>query len=277
MAERKEKTVLITGASSGMGKTTAEALLKEGYTVYAAARRVDLMDGLKAAGGIPLKMDLTNEGDTEAVVERIRKDRGSIDILINNAGFPLYGSIEETAIADARYQFDVNLFGMARLTQLALPYMREKGEGRIICVGSGAGVCAVPIGAWYSASKFAIEGWVDSLRFELEPLGIDVVLIQPGAIKTEFLVSWIGPAKKRSGSGPYADTLNAMANWCQGLYDQPNGSSPTTVIADAISHAVRAKRPKTRYAVGKQVRLSIFLRKLMSDRVWDRQLRSLVK
>ena len=175
-------TVLITGASSGIGKETAKQLLTKGYTVYAAARRLEKMDDLKEIGCIPLKMDITKEDDIRAVVERICEERGGVDILINNAGFGTQGSIEETSLDDARYQFDVNLFGLARLTQLVLPYMRENRFGKIINISSVGGKIYVPLGGWYHATKHALEGWSDCLRTEVQRFGIDVVIVEPGAI-----------------------------------------------------------------------------------------------
>ena len=163
----KYQTVLVTGASSGMGKDFAQRLLKEGMTVYAAARSVDKMADLAEAGAIVLAMDITKEDDVVAVAERIRSDVGSLDVLINNAGYGQYGPVEDTPIDTARYQFEVNLFGLARLTQLMLPTMRENGKGLIINISSMGGKMYTPLGAWYHATKHALEGWSDCLRIEV--------------------------------------------------------------------------------------------------------------
>ena len=151
-------TILVTGASSGMGKETAKRLLQDGHTVYVAARRLEQMQDLQAMGAIALKMDITQEDDIVAAVQTITAGHGGVDVLINNAGFGMYGSVEETTITDARYQFEVNLFGMARLTQMLLPAMRKKGAGKIVNLSSMGGKIYTPLGAWYHATKHALEG-----------------------------------------------------------------------------------------------------------------------
>lgn len=271
-----DKTVLITGASSGIGKETARTLASQGYTVYTAARRVEKMENLKELGCIPLGMDISEEEDVVAVVDRVRSERGGVDILINNAGFGTQGSVEETTLEDARYQFDVNLFGLARLTQLVLPYMRENGVGRIVNVSSIGGKIYAPLGAWYIASKHALEGWSDCLRTEVQQFGIDVVLIEPGAIATEFDDVYVGPMLRRSGMGPYRDIALGMAEFSRKSRERPNGSSPPSVIADTISKAVSAKRPRTRYAVGKLAKPMLFVRKWFGDRTFDRLVSSMI-
>ena len=180
------KTVLITGASSGIGKDTAKTLIAQGYTVYVAARRLEKMAELETLGAIAIKMDITNDNDIKNVVNRINANHGGVDILINNAGFGMYGAMEDTSIDDARYQFEVNLFGLARLTQLVLPYMRAQRSGTIVNVSSMGGKVYTPLGSWYHATKHALEGWSDCLRLELAAFNINVVVIQPGAIQTEF-------------------------------------------------------------------------------------------
>lgn len=264
------KTVLITGASSGIGKETAKQLVDKGYTVYTAARRVEKMDDLKELGCIPLKMDISKEDDIAAVVETIRAEQGGIDILINNAGFGTQGSVEETTLEDARYQFDVNLFGLARLTQLVLPHMRENGYGKIVNVSSIGGRIYAPLGAWYIGSKHALEGWSDCLRVEVKQFGIDVVVIEPGAISTEFDDVYVGPMLERSGHGPYRDIALGMAEFSRKNHNRPNGSSPPSLIANTILKSLSARRPKTRYAAGRLARPMLFVRKWFGDRAFDR-------
>ena len=254
--------ILVTGASSGIGKATARDLLQQGHTVYVAARRVEAMQDLQALGAIPMRMDITREDEVVAVVDRITRDHGGVDVLVNNAGFAIYGSVEETSIADAHGQFDVNLFGMARLTQLLIPAMRERRRGRIINLSSMGGRIYTPLGAWYHATKHAVEGWSDALRIELRPFGIDVVVIEPGLIATEFGDVLVQPMLDRSGSGPYGRLAHAIAQAKAPM-------SPPTVVARAISRAVRARRPKTRYIAGKMARPLMFVRKHFGDRVYD--------
>lgn len=175
MNKVQDQVVLITGASSGMGKAFTKTLLKQGAIVYSVARRIDAMEDLKALGARTLKMDITQQQDVDEVIQYIEKHSKGVDILINCAGFGLYGAMEDTSIEDARYQFEVNLFGMAYLTQKVLPSMRHKNKGRIINISSMGGKIYTPMGSWYHASKHAVEGWSDCLRLELKPFNIDVV------------------------------------------------------------------------------------------------------
>ncbi len=259
------QTVLITGASAGMGKETAKKLLAEGYTVYAAARRVEKMADLEELGATALAMDITVNEQVVAAVDRITSENGGIDILINNAGFGSYGSMEETTIDDARYQFEVNLFGLARLTQLALPYMREKGAGKVVNVSSMGGKIYTPLGSWYHATKHALEGWSDCLRLELSPLGIDVIIIEPGAIETEWSGIMVDQMMERSGEGPYSDLAERMKK-----ASDEGGGSPSSVIADLILKSITAKKPKTRYSAGKYAKQLLTVRRTTSDRMFDR-------
>jgi short-subunit dehydrogenase len=269
----RQETVLVTGASSGMGKETARTLIGEGYTVYAAARRLKKMDDLKELGGIPLKMDITKEDEVAAVVEQVERERGGVDILINNAGCALYGSVEETTLDEAYYQFEVNLFGLARLTQLVLPFMRQKRAGKIVNISSASGKVYAPLGAWYTASKHAVEGWSDNLRFEVEPFNIEVIIIEPGVIDTEIWDKLVEPMLERSGQGPYSKMAHALAEASRNYQRDPKASSPPSVIANTISKAIKARRPRTRYAVGKMSSPLIFIRKWFGDRFYDRVLR----
>ena len=260
-------TVLVTGASSGIGKDTAIRLLKEGYAVYAAARRLEMMRDLEDLGAVVLKMDVTSEEDLVAAVERIDAERGGTDILINNAGFGLFGAMEDTPLDDARYQFEVNLFGLARLTQLVLPHMREQGAGKIVNVSSVAGKMHTPLGSWYHATKYALEGWSDCLRWELKRFGIDVIIIEPGLIRTEFGAVANASLAAHSSDSAYAGIVSSMTD--RRNRSESNGSPPS-VIANTILKAIRARRPKTRYAAGKYAKPIVLFRRLVSDRMFDR-------
>ncbi|GAA1583829.1 oxidoreductase [Kribbella sancticallisti] len=258
-------TVLVTGASSGMGKATAVQLLRDGYTVYAAARRVEQMRDLEELGATVVAVDVTREDDLVRLVDGIG---GGVDVLVNNAGFGLYGAVEDTTIDDARYQFEVNLFAMARLTQLVLPGMRTRGAGRIINLSSMGGRIYTPLGAWYHASKHAVEGWSDCLRIEVAPFGIDVVVIEPGIIATDFGAVLVEPMTKRSGDGPYAGLARKVAATTSASY--ASGGTPPERIAAIIVKAIAARRPRTRYVAGKYARPLISTRKWFGDRVYDR-------
>ncbi|AOX02728.1 short-chain dehydrogenase/reductase [Moorena producens PAL-8-15-08-1] len=264
MANGKSKVALITGASSGMGKEMAKSLLKDGLTVVVAARSVEKMADLRELGAHPLRMDITDEASIQAAVNEIQDTYGKVDVLVNNAGFGCYGTVEETSIDDARYQFEVNIFGLARLTQLLLPKMREARSGKIINISSMGGKMYTPLGAWYHASKHALEGWSDCLRLELAAFNIDVVIIEPGIIRTAFGNVLMGPMLERSGNGPYAKLANSVAKATEKSYNSGSGSSPK-VITDIVSKAVKARKPKTRYVAGQFAAPMIFIRKWFGD------------
>ena len=268
-------TVLITGASAGIGKETARKLLEEGYVVYAAARRVEQMQDLEKLGAIALRMDVTKEEEVVAGVERINAERGGTDILINNAGFGLYGAMEDIPLDDARYQFEVNLFGLARLTQLVLPSMRARRTGKIVNISSIGGKVYTPLGSWYHATKHALEGWSDCLRFELKQFGIDVIIVEPGIIRTEFGDVALGPLQERSGDSAYANIVKRMTASMENLQSSGFGSPPS-VIADAILKSLRAKQPRVRYAAGQWAKPLLFMRRLLSDRMFDRIINRMV-
>lgn len=272
-----KKTVLITGASSGIGNATARTLIGEGFAVYVAARRVEKMKDLEDLGCIPLKMDITNDEDVVNVVERIKREQGGVDILINNAGFSVQGSVEETALEDARYQFDVNLFGLARLTQLVVPTMRANRFGKIINITSIGGKIYAPMAAWYIATKHALEGWSDCLRLELAPFDIDVIIVEPGAIATEFDDVALEPMLRRSGEGPYREMAQGIASFQRDLGERPDGHSPPSVIAETILKAISAARPKTRYVAGKMAKPMLLARRWLSDRGFDRMVTSMIR
>jgi NAD(P)-dependent dehydrogenase (short-subunit alcohol dehydrogenase family) len=261
-------TVLVTGASSGIGKATATKLIEEGHRVYAGARRVTAMQDLAERGATPLAMDVTSEDDLRSVVERITEDTGGIDALVNNAGFGLYGAMEDTDLADARHQFEVNLFGAARLTQLALPHMREQRRGTIVTMSSMGGRIYTPLGSWYHASKHAIEGWSDCLRIELAQFGIRVVVVEPGVMKTEFGDLLVEPMLRRSGRSAYGALAQRVARTTRASYE--SGGSPPELVADVVAAALRARRPRTRYVVGHRARSTIATRRYLGDRVFDR-------
>ena len=269
----QSKVILITGASSGIGKATAEKLLEEGHIVYCAARRVEQMENLKKMGAHVLKMDVTNEQDLVDGVGRVMQEQGRIDVLFNNAGYGLYGAVEDIPLEDVRRQFEVNLFGLARLTQLVLPSMRERKQGKIINTSSMGGRIYTPLGAWYHATKHALEGWSDCLRFELSQFNIDVVVIEPGIIETGFGDVLSAPMLEYSGEGPYGQMAEKIAEGTRKSYES-GGGSPASVIADVVSKAVGAQKPKTRYVAGKLARPLMFMRKYFGDRIFDRVLAS---
>ncbi len=271
-----KKVVLITGASSGMGKVTAKKLIGEGYKVYTVARRLDAMDDIKRLGGYPLQMDVSREEDIRHVVDEIISREGRIDVLWNNAGFGLYGSVEDVPMAEARKQMEVNLFGLAAVTQAVVPYMRKEGKGLIINTSSVGGKVYFPMGAWYHASKHAVEGLSDCLRLELKPFGIDVVVLEPGFIATEFGKVLIANFEKLPKDSAYSDMMRAII--AQTLKTEAGGNnSQPEVIATAVSKIIKAKKPKTRYRVGKFATSMILMRSLLSDELFDKVVTSQIK
>ena len=266
---KKNQVILITGASSGIGKAAALQLCKEGHRVYAAARRLEEMQDINEAGGHALKMDITREEDIQNTLAKVIEAEGCIDVLINNAGYGIYGPVEEVPIDLVRKMYEVNLFGLGRITQLSIPHMRKAGKGRIINVSSMGGKMYMPFGAWYHGSKHAVEGWSDSLRVELKAFHIDVVIIEPGIIATEFGNEMLETLLKLSADGPYGRMVKAFARESHKSYHE-GGGSPPELIARVISKAVRARRPKIRYVAGKYARLMIFIRKWMGDRIFDK-------
>ena len=268
------KVALITGASSGIGMETAKLLVKQGYIVYGAARRIEKMQALKQEGVKLLAMDVTDEESMVSGVNEILKAEGRIDVLLNNAGYGSYGALEDVPMSEARYQFEVNIFGMARLTQLVLPHMRRQRSGRIINISSIGGKLGEPHGAWYHATKYAVEGLSDSLRMELREFGIDVVIIEPGAIITE----WAGIARehmlKTSGDTAYGTLTRKHAQ----MFERADkmGSKPV-VVAKTIVKAITAGRPKTRYATGGGAKLILFVKSILPDRIFDRVMLGMMK
>ncbi|WP_299246607.1 oxidoreductase [uncultured Aquimarina sp.] len=273
----KEKVILVTGASSGIGKETAIQLINEGHIVYTAARRVKNMEALDALGGFSLQMDITKDEDIQNVVNTIIEKHQKIDVLVNNAGYAIYGAIEDTTIEDARRQFEVNIFGLGRLTQLVLPYMRKQQSGKIINISSMGGKMYTPLGSWYHATKHALEGWSDCLRLEVAQFGIDVVIIQPGAIQTEFGDVMTKPLMERSGNTAYSKLAKAIEKSTIDTYNKTGGGSPSSVISNLISKAIKARKPKTRYVAGKYAKPMMFIRKYFGDRIFDKLIMSQVK
>lgn len=262
------KVALVTGASSGIGESTARKLQSLGYTVYGAARRTDRLQELAADGIRPLGMDVTDEQALTDGVAKILADTGRVDVLVNNAGYGFYGAIEDVDIAEARRQFEVNVFGAMNLTRLVLPHMREHKSGTIVNITSMGGKIYTPLGGWYHGTKFALEALSDCLRLELAPLGIDVVVIEPGGIATEWGGIAADHLETTSTSGPYRRQAEAVAKTLRSEGDA-NRNSPPSAVAEAIGEAVTARRPKTRYAVGFGARPLIAARKILSDRQFD--------
>lgn len=267
-AKDEQKVVLITGTAYGIGKSTAELLIDKGHIVYGGDILVEENLYLNDIGGTALEMDVTNQEHIEKAINQIISEQGRVDVLVNNAGLGVYGAIEDVSMEDIYYQYDVNLFGLARVTKAVLPYMREKESGLIINISSVLGETYGPLAGWYLSTKHALEGWSDALRVELKEFDIDVVVVQPGAINTNFsnvTKTYIDKYRENSAyqhlyGEPITDTGNEVLS---------NQSDPI-VIAKVINKAMNARNPKTRYAAGAYSKIGIFLRKIMTDKMFDR-------
>ena len=269
MSDNSSKTVLITGASSGIGEATALQLAELGYTVYAGARRVERMSDLADRGIRTRAVDVTDDVTMVALVEAMIAETGRIDVLVNNAGYGLYGALEDVPIEEARRQFEVNLFGLARLTQLVLPQMRAQRDGYILNVSSMGGKIWEPLGSWYHASKFAVEGLSDSLRVEVAEFGIKVVIIQPGSIRSEWSGIAADQLEATSATTPYAPQAKIMGAVLRGV-DQMRLASGPDVVASTIAKAVQSPKPRTRYVVGGGARGILLAERMLPDRGFDR-------
>jgi short-subunit dehydrogenase len=269
-----EKTILVTGASSGIGKATAIYLAQCGYQVYGAARRVEKMQSLKAYGVKPIMLDVSKEESITACVEKIFNETGSIDVLINSAGLGSYGALEDVPLADAKNQLEINLFGVARLIQLVLPQMRKNRYGKIINISSIGGKVGLPMGSWYHASKFAIEGLSDSLRNEVRQFGIDVIVIEPGGTKSEMVAIGAADLMRVSGNTVYRELANGLKKMYVTM--EKNAAEPI-VIAKLIKKGIEAKHPKERYIGGTMAKPMLFLRKILSDKMFDKMVMNQIK
>ena len=278
-----QKVILLTGASSGIGRETALRLARQGHIVYGAARRLQLLEPLRAQGVRPLQLDVTDADSCRAAVQTVVQAEGHIDVLINNAGYGHFGAVEDVPLDEARRQLDVNLFGLARLTQLVLPHMRRQHYGRIINTSSIGGHFTSYLGAWYHVSKYAVEAFSDALRMELRPHGIDVVLIEPSSIRTpwgdiaaqhleEVAQPLPSPSVSSSSSeghtGAYLSESRRTAAFIRRLWSSSLISGPRVVTA-AISSAVNARRPRARYVPGRFGRTLILLHTLLPTRLFD--------
>jgi NAD(P)-dependent dehydrogenase (short-subunit alcohol dehydrogenase family) len=278
MTETISKAVLITGCSTGIGRATAQHLATRGWTVYATARRAESIADLEASGCRTLSLDVTDEASMQAAVAAVEAEHGAVGVLVNNAGYSQSGAVESVPMEDVRRQFETNVFGLVRLTQLVLPGMRRQRWGKVVNLSSMGANFVFPGGGYYHATKFAVDAISDALRFEVKGFGIDVMIIQPGLIKTEF-----GNAATASldgaevDGGAYGSFNAAVGDATKNAYEagplSKLGGGPDAV-AKAIERAITARRPKARYRVTPSAHMLIRQRSLMTDRMWDAMLRT---
>jgi NAD(P)-dependent dehydrogenase (short-subunit alcohol dehydrogenase family) len=271
----RPRAVLITGCSSGIGKATAEHLAAEGWKVYATARHVEAIAPLEALGCKLLPLDVTDEGSMREAVDGVERAEGAVGVLINNAGFSQSGAIEEVPLERVRRQFETNVFGLVRMCQLVLPGMRSQGFGRIVNLSSMGGKLTFPGGGFYHATKHAVEAISDALRFEVECFGIQVVVIEPGLIRTSFGEVAVDSMEEGTDDGPYAGFHAAVARVTRGTYERGLlsrlGGGPEAV-AWTIGRAISSPHPRSRYTVTPSARLLLWTRKLLPDGAWDKLL-----
>jgi NAD(P)-dependent dehydrogenase (short-subunit alcohol dehydrogenase family) len=265
------RAVLITGCSSGIGWATAERLARRGWAVYATARNVEAITPLEESGCRLLPLDVTDEDSMRDAVEEVEKIEGAVGVLINNAGYSQSGAVEEVPMEKVRRQFETNVFGLVRMCQLVLPGMRGQGRGRIVNLSSMGGRLTFPGGGFYHASKHAVEAISDALRFEVRGFGVDVVIVEPGLIRTSFAQTAVG-SMSEEGEGPYASFEAGVARTTREHYERGplaalGGGSEA--VAAAIERAISTPRPRARYTVTPSAKLLISARRLLPDRAWD--------
>jgi NAD(P)-dependent dehydrogenase (short-subunit alcohol dehydrogenase family) len=265
------KAVLITGCSSGIGRATAQRLAADGWKVYATARRPETIVDLRESGCETLPLDVLDENSMQRAVDTITKAQGAVGVLVNNAGYSQSGAVETVPLDAVRRQFETNVFGLLRMCQLVLPGMRAQHWGKIVNMGSMGGRLTFPGGGVYHATKYAIEAISDALRFEVRGFGVDVILVEPGLIMTEFAQTAAASVDQSGESGPYAKFNRRVAKLTEGAYRGPLrflGAGPEAV-AGTIAGALKAGRPKPRYPVTPSAHLMINQRRFTPDQLWD--------
>jgi NADP-dependent 3-hydroxy acid dehydrogenase YdfG len=276
------KAVLITGCSSGIGEATARRLAAHGWTVYASARRLESIQSLAEAGCKLLQLDVCNESSMRAAVDTVEREHGAVGVLVNNAGYSQGGPIEQVPLESVRRQFETNVFGLIALTQMVLPAMRSQHWGKVVNIGSMGGRLTLPGGGLYHATKHSLEAISDALRFEVRGFGVDVVLIEPGLITTEFGKTAVATVNEADSTGepdgedPYKKFNVKLAAMTAGVYEGPMrhlGGGPD-VVAKAIEKAISRRKAPSRMLLTPSAHLTVFQRKVLPDKVWDAVLRT---
>lgn len=268
-----KKVVIVTGASSGIGMAIVRKLLSDGCTVYGGARRVDRTSDLVSLGAKVLPLDVTDESSMSEFVNSVLSSEGRIDALVNNAGYGTYGSVEDIPLSEARQQFEVNTFGLVRMSQLVLPTMRQQKAGRIINITSMGGKIWTPFGAWYHATKHAVEVISDAMSFEVRPFGVQIVIVEPGHIATEWGKIAADSLRESLQNSVYKTDGNVMAD----VLENGTGASSPDVIAKVVSHALATARPRRRYAAPLDAKAAIFLNWILPEWAWEKLIWSIIR
>ena len=271
---KTSRVVLVTGASAGIGKSIVRKLLSDGWRVYGAARRVEKMSDIQSEGAKTLSLDVTDDESMKKAVQALISSEGRIDALVNNAGYGSYGAVEDVPISEARHQFEVNVFGLARLSQLVLPTMREQRSGTIVNISSVGGRIWSPVGGWYYATKHAVEVLSDAMRLETRPFGIRVVVVQPGLIKSEWSGIAADHLMENSQGSAYLAIVEPMAKT---LRHPPSYTGSPDVIANLVSKAVNSPNPRRRYSAPLHAKVFLFLHWLLPEWMWERVIMSEIK
>jgi len=271
------KAVLITGCSTGIGRRTAEHLAGRGWTVYATARRLESIADLEGKGCNTLALDVTDESSMAAAVRAVEEAEGAVGVLINNAGYSQSGAVEEVPMDQVRRQFETNVFGLLRMCQLVLPGMRRQGYGKIVNISSMGGRVVFPGGGIYHGTKFSVEAISDAMRWEVRNFGVDVILIEPGLIKTEFGDTAAHSVNEATlADGPYAEFNQLVAATTTGAYEGRGAVGPE-IVAKRIERAITSRRPGARYPITAGARLLLGVRKVLPSRGWDALMRTQFK
>lgn len=271
--------VLITGASSGIGYATAELLARNGYKVYGGARRVEKMKPLKEYGVVPIELDVTDQESARAAVKTVILAEGKIDVLFNNAGYGSYGPIETVSLEEAQMQIDVNVIGVARMTQLVLPHMRKQNAGRILITSSVGGKITSYLGGWYHVSKFAVEALGNSIRMDTEKFGIKVSIIEPSGVLTEWGIIAANHLDEAGKGTAYEEECHKVAEYYRKGYTarkQNATFNSSEALAELVKKAIEAEKPKTRYQDSMLAKMSVLMSKLCSDRFLDNMIKNTV-
>lgn len=273
-----QKVVIITGASSGIGYESAKLLAQSGYKVYGGARRVDRMEDLKQYGVVPLSLDVTDQASAEAAVKTVMDAEGRIDVLFNNAGYGSYGAIETVPLEEAQKQIDVNVMGVARMSQLVAPIMRAQKSGRIIITSSVGGRVTSYLGGWYHVSKWAVESLGNSLRQDLKPFGIYVSILEPSGVKTEWGAITADHLEEAGKGTAYEAISKQVADYYRQMYNGEPGMMMNTQenLAKLVKKIVEADKPKSRYQDSMTGKMSILMGRMMSDKFMDNMMMNTV-